>query len=156
MITTNEDGTAQDGPQELPPTAFERAVTEVCAFSEGERAILIHRGKTLLQGTVREMRATYRKRRDALVESFGKTGWTIPVPQASMFAWVPIPERFRPLGSLEFAKLLIQETGVAVAPGVGFGEYGDDHVRFALIENESRTRQAIRGIRDMFRKDGLL
>ena len=95
---------------------------------------------------IREMRQTYRKRRDALVESFAKAGWTFPVPQASMFAWAPIPEPFREMGSLEFSKLLIEKTGVAVAPGIGFGEYGDDHVRIAVVENEQRIRQAARNV----------
>jgi alanine-synthesizing transaminase len=96
---------------------------------------------------IREMRMTYKRRRDVLVDSFEKAGWTIPAPTASMFAWVPIPERFRSLGSIEFAKLLVEKADVAVAPGVGFGEHGDDYVRIALVENEQRIRQAARGIR---------
>ena len=95
---------------------------------------------------IREMRETYRKRRDALVESFTKAGWEFPAPQASMFAWVPIPEKFRHLGSLEFSKLLIEKAEVAVAPGIGFGEHGDDYVRIAIVENEQRIRQAARNI----------
>lgn len=95
---------------------------------------------------IREMRETYRKRRDALVESFSKAGWEFPAPQASMFAWVPIPEKFRHLGSLEFSKLLIEKAEVAVAPGIGFGEHGDDFVRIAIVENEQRIRQAARNI----------
>lgn len=95
---------------------------------------------------IREMREIYRKRRDALVESFGKAGWEFPAPQASMFAWVPIPEKFRHLGSLEFSKLLIEKAEVAVAPGIGFGEHGDDYVRIAIVENEQRIRQAARNI----------
>ncbi|WP_332682693.1 LL-diaminopimelate aminotransferase [Bosea sp. (in: a-proteobacteria)] len=95
---------------------------------------------------IREMRETYRKRRDALVESFAKAGWDFPAPQASMFAWVPIPEKFRHLGSLEFSKLLIEKAEVAVAPGIGFGEHGDDFVRIAIVENEQRIRQAARNI----------
>lgn len=95
---------------------------------------------------IREMRETYRKRRDALVESFGKAGWDFPAPNASMFAWVPIPEKFRHLGSLEFSKLLIEKAEVAVAPGIGFGEHGDDYVRIAIVENEQRIRQAARNI----------
>jgi alanine-synthesizing transaminase len=94
-----------------------------------------------------EMRATYKRRRDVLVDSFAKAGWTIPSPTASMFAWVPIPEKFRPLGSLEFSKLLVEKADVAVAPGIGFGEHGDDYVRIALVENEQRIRQAARNIR---------
>ncbi|MFK8251606.1 LL-diaminopimelate aminotransferase [Ancylobacter terrae] len=99
------------------------------------------------QECIAEMRAVYKKRRDALVESFGKAGWEIPVPKASMFAWAPIPEKFRPLGSVEFAKLLIEKADVAVAPGVGFGEHGDEYVRIAVVENEQRIRQAARNIR---------
>jgi Aspartate/tyrosine/aromatic aminotransferase len=95
---------------------------------------------------IREMRDTYRKRRDALVDSFAKAGWTFPIPQASMFAWAPIPEPFRDMGSLAFSTLLVEKTGVAVAPGIGFGEHGDDHVRIALVENEQRIRQAARNI----------
>jgi alanine-synthesizing transaminase len=95
---------------------------------------------------IREMRAIYKARRDVLVESFAVAGWTIPAPEASMFAWVPVPEKFRHLGSLEFSKLLIEKAEVAVAPGVGFGEHGDDYVRIALVENEQRIRQAARNI----------
>ena len=96
---------------------------------------------------IREMRDTYRKRRDAMVESFSRAGWHVPAPKASMFAWAPIPEVFKPLGSVEFSKLLVEKAEVAVAPGIGFGEHGDDHVRIALVENEQRIRQAARNIR---------
>ena len=96
---------------------------------------------------IEEMRRTYRSRRDVLVESFGRAGWPIPAPPATMFAWAPIPERFADLGSLEFAKLLVSEAGIAVAPGVGFGEYGDQYVRLALVENEQRIRQAARNLK---------
>ena len=99
---------------------------------------------------IREMRATYRRRRDVLVDSFGKSGWTIPEPTASMFAWVPIPDKFKPLGSLEFSKLLVEKADVAVAPGIGFGEHGDEYVRIALVENEQRIRQAARSVRRFF------
>jgi alanine-synthesizing transaminase len=102
------------------------------------------------QDCIDEMRAVYRKRRDVLVESFGKAGWDIPSPSASMFAWVPVPEKFRGLGSVEFSKLLIEKADVAVAPGIGFGEHGDDYVRIALVENEQRIRQAARSIRKFF------
>ena len=102
------------------------------------------------EACIREMRSTYKRRRDVLVESFAKAGWTIPAPTASMFAWVQIPERFRPLGSLEFSKLLVEKADVAVAPGIGFGEHGDDYVRIALVENEQRIRQAARNIRKFF------
>lgn len=94
-----------------------------------------------------EVRKVYRVRRDAMVESFARAGWNIPSPRATMFAWAPIPDQYAHLGSLEFAKLLIQETGVAVAPGVGFGEYGDQYVRLALVENEQRIRQAARNVK---------
>jgi len=99
------------------------------------------------QDCIDEMRATYRRRRDALVDSFGRAGWDIPPPAASMFAWAPIPEKFRALGSLEFSKLLIEKADVAVAPGIGFGEHGDEYVRIALVENEQRIRQAARSLR---------
>ena len=94
-------------------------------------------------------RQLYKSRRDVMVESFGRAGWTIPVPMASMFAWAPIPEAFKHLGSMEFAKRLLTEAHVAVAPGVGFGEEGEGHVRLALVENEQRLRQAARGIKKM-------
>jgi alanine-synthesizing transaminase len=95
---------------------------------------------------ISEMRAIYRKRRDTMVDCFARAGWPIPSPSASMFAWAPIPDRFRNLGSLEFSKLLIEKADVAVAPGLGFGEHGDGHVRIALVENEQRIRQAARNI----------
>ena len=96
---------------------------------------------------IAEVRAVYKKRRDVLVDSFGKAGFPVPPPEATMFAWVPVPEKFRELGSLEFSKLLIEKADVAVAPGVGFGEMGDSHVRIALVENEHRIRQAARNIK---------
>ncbi|MBZ9738392.1 MULTISPECIES: LL-diaminopimelate aminotransferase [unclassified Mesorhizobium] len=96
---------------------------------------------------IAEVRDIYHKRRDVMVDAFGRAGWTIPAPAASMFAWAPIPEPFRHLGSLEFSKLLIEHADVAVAPGVGFGEHGDDFVRVALVENEHRIRQAARNIK---------
>ncbi|WP_407051419.1 LL-diaminopimelate aminotransferase [Methyloraptor flagellatus] len=99
---------------------------------------------------IKEIREVYKKRRDVMVESFEKAGFPVPAPKASMFAWVPIPEKFRHLGSLEFSKLLIEKADVAVAPGVGFGENGDEFVRIALVENEQRIRQAARNIRRFF------
>lgn len=99
---------------------------------------------------IKEMRAIYKRRRDALVESFAKAGWELPPPSASMFAWVKIPERFREMGSLEFSKLLVEKAEVAVAPGIGFGEHGDEYVRIALVENEQRIRQAARNLRRFF------
>ena len=101
------------------------------------------------QEIVEQNRQLYKKRRDVLVESFERAGWPIPVPQASMFAWVPIPERFHNLGSVEFSKRLLTEAKVAVAPGVGFGEEGEGYVRIALVENEQRLRQAARGVKKM-------
>jgi alanine-synthesizing transaminase len=103
-----------------------------------------------LNGTdaiIEDVRNIYQTRRDVMVESFARAGWAIPSPKATMFVWTPIPDQYAHLGSLEFAKLLIQETGVAVAPGVGFGEYGDQYVRLALVENEQRIRQAARNIK---------
>jgi alanine-synthesizing transaminase len=96
---------------------------------------------------IAEVREVYHKRRDVMVDSFGRAGWDIPPPAASMFAWAPIPEAFRHLGSLEFSKLLIEHADVAVAPGIGFGEHGDDYVRLAFVENEHRIRQAARNIK---------
>jgi alanine-synthesizing transaminase len=96
---------------------------------------------------IREMRDCYRRRRDALVDSFGRAGWVVPAPPASMFAWAPLPDMFRSLGSLEFSKLLVEKAEVAVSPGVAFGEYGEGYVRIALVENEQRIRQAARNIR---------
>src|SRR5690554_2109692 len=96
---------------------------------------------------IEEARTIYQSRRDVMVESFGRAGWSIPSPRATMFAWAPIPAPFAHMGSLEFAKLLITETGVAVAPGVGFGEYGDQYIRLAFVENDQRIRQAARAIR---------
>jgi alanine-synthesizing transaminase len=99
------------------------------------------------QDCAREIRAVYRSRRDVLVESMGRAGWYIPAPPASMFAWAPIPEAFRHLGSVEFSKRLLLEAKVAVSPGIGFGEYGEGYVRIALVENEQRIRQAARNVR---------
>jgi alanine-synthesizing transaminase len=96
---------------------------------------------------IREMRETYKRRRDVLVESFGRAGWPIPAPRASMFAWSPIPEPFNALGSVEFSKLLVEKAEVAVSPGTGFGERGEGYVRIALVENEQRIRQAARNVR---------
>ena len=98
-------------------------------------------------GAIEEVRTIYRKRRDVLVESFGRAGWEVPPPPSTMFAWAPIPPAYRHLGSLEFSKLLVEQAHVAVAPGIGFGELGDDHIRIALVENEHRIRQAARNIR---------
>jgi alanine-synthesizing transaminase len=93
------------------------------------------------------MRETYKRRRDVLVESFGRAGWTIPAPKASMFAWAPIPEPFQSLGSVEFSTLLVEKAELAVSPGTGFGERGEGFVRVALVENEQRIRQAARNLR---------
>ena len=104
------------------------------------------------QACVEQTRLMYQQRRDVLCNGLNAAGWYVQKPQATMFVWAPIPEQFRHLGSLEFSKQLLLEGKVAVAPGIGFGEYGDGHVRFALIENEHRTRQAIRGIRTFLRR----
>ncbi|GAB4263425.1 MAG: alanine transaminase [Methylomicrobium sp.] len=100
-----------------------------------------------------EIAEMYRKRRDVLCEGLTAAGWPVPKPKATMFVWAPIPEPYKAMGSLEFSKKLLADAKVAVSPGIGFGQYGDDHVRFGLIENEHRTRQAIRGIRNMLKKD---
>jgi alanine-synthesizing transaminase len=99
------------------------------------------------QDCVAEMRAIYHHRRDVLVETFTKAGWAIPKPTASMFCWAPLPEQFAHLGSVEFAKRLMEGAEIAVAPGAGFGEYGDGYVRIALVENEQRIRQAARNLK---------
>lgn len=103
------------------------------------------------QECVTEICDLYRRRRDVLCEGLNAIGWEVQKPKATMFVWAPIPEQYREMGSLEFSKKLLAEAGVAVSPGIGFGDYGDDHVRFGLIENEHRTRQALRGIKRMFR-----
>ncbi len=108
------------------------------------------------QDCVEQVRQTYQRRRDVLAAGLNGLGWPVQLPRASMYIWAEIPEAYRAMGSLEFAKKLLVDARVAVSPGVGFGQYGDSHVRFSLIENEARTRQAVRGIRDMFRKDGIL
>ena len=107
------------------------------------------------QDCVEEIRMMYQERRDVLCEGLNNIGWEVKIPKATMFVWAKIPEIYREMGSLEFSKKLLLEAKVAVSPGIGFGEYGDDHVRFSLIENEHRTRQAMRGLKAMFKKDGL-
>lgn len=99
------------------------------------------------QENVAANRALYKARRDVLVDSFGRAGWDIPPPAASMFAWAPIPEAFKHLGAMEFSKKLLSEAQVAVAPGVGFGEEGEGYVRIAMVENEQRLRQAARNVK---------
>lgn len=105
------------------------------------------------QDCVTEIRNMYQDRRDVLCSGLDSIGWIVEKPKATMFVWAPIPEEYKQMGSLEFSKKLLIDAKVAVSPGIGFGEYGDDHVRFSLIENEHRTRQAIRGLREMFKKD---
>ncbi len=107
------------------------------------------------QECVEEIRDMYQRRRDVLCEGLCHIGWHVEKPKATMFVWAQIPEQYRSMGSLEFSKKVLKEARVAVSPGIGFGEYGDDHVRFSLIENEHRTRQALRGLKEMFRKDGV-
>jgi alanine-synthesizing transaminase len=106
------------------------------------------------QDCVDEIRAMYQSRRDVLCDGLNAMGWAVEKPKATMFVWAPIPEPYQAMGSLDFSKKLLREAKVAVSPGIGFGSYGDDHVRFGLIENEHRTRQALRGIKDMLRRDG--
>jgi len=108
------------------------------------------------QDCVETVRRVYQGRRDVLCSGLKTAGWNVEVPKATMYVWAPIPEPYCKLGSLEFSKRLLTDARIAVAPGIGFGHYGDDHVRFAMIENEARTRQALRGIKEMFKKDGLL
>jgi alanine-synthesizing transaminase len=108
------------------------------------------------QQCVRDIAAAYQKRRDVLVKGLREAGWPVECPKASMYIWARIPEPYRALGSLEFAKQLLAKARVSVSPGIGFGDHGDGHVRFALIENESRIRQAVRGIKAMFKQDGLV
>jgi alanine-synthesizing transaminase len=108
------------------------------------------------QACVQEICATYQSRRDVLAKGLCEAGWAVDKPKASMYIWARIPEPYRHLGSLEFAKQLLAKAKVCVSPGIGFGEYGDEYVRFALIENEARIRQAIRGIKTMLRDDGLV
>ena len=100
-----------------------------------------------IQDAVKEITAVYKNRRDVLVEGLNKIGWEIEKPKATMFVWAPIPEKFKQMGSLDFSKVLLKEGKVAVSPGIGFGEYGEGYVRFALVENEHRIRQAVRGIK---------
>jgi len=108
------------------------------------------------QECVEEIRLKYQKRRDVMVKGMQELGWMVDNPKASMYIWARIPPHYSGMGSLEFAKKILNEAKVAVSPGIGFGDYGDDHVRIALIENEARSRQALRGIKDMFKKDGVL
>jgi alanine-synthesizing transaminase len=108
------------------------------------------------QDCVVEMRALYKERRDVLIRGLAQAGWDIPSPEGSMFAWAPIPPRYAHLGSVEFSKLLLQRAQVAVAPGLGFGEFGDTHVRIGLVENPHRLRQAIRNIRNFLHADSNL
>ncbi len=101
---------------------------------------------------IQEIRDVYKHRRDVLIDAFDRVGWHVPAPEATMFAWAPIPEPLKKLGSLEFSKLLLQEADIAVSPGIGFGEYGDTHVRIALVENEQRIRQAARNLKKFLDK----
>ena len=107
------------------------------------------------QACVHEIAATYQKRRDVLVKGLREAGWMVDCPKASMYIWAKIPDSYRAMGSVEFAKHLLAKAKVCVSPGIGFGDHGDDHVRFALIENEARIRQAVRGIKAMFKADNL-
>ncbi len=108
------------------------------------------------QDCVKEICDIYQKRRDVLCHGLFSAGWVVDKPKATMFVWARIPEPYRQMGSLEFCKKLLTDAKVAVSPGIGFGQYGDEYVRFSLIENEHRTRQAIRSIREMFRRDKLI
>jgi alanine-synthesizing transaminase len=107
------------------------------------------------QDCVEAARTLYRERRDVLVDGLAKAGWPVPKPTATMFCWAPLPESCREMGSLAFAKLLLEEADVAVSPGIGFGEHGDGHVRMALVENKHRLRQAVRNIRAFLARRGV-
>ncbi|MCX0501215.1 alanine transaminase [Erwinia billingiae] len=108
------------------------------------------------QQCVKDIAEQYKRRRDVLVKGLHEAGWMVEIPKASMYVWAKIPDHYAQMGSLEFAKHMLQEAKVCVSPGIGFGDYGDTHVRFALIENSDRIRQAVRGIKSMFRADGIL
>ncbi|MCP4286265.1 MAG: alanine transaminase [Gammaproteobacteria bacterium] len=108
------------------------------------------------QECVQDLRSMYQRRRDVMCGGLNASGWQVEIPKATLYIWAKIPEPYRQMGSLEFSKKLLADAKVAVAPGIGFGEFGDDAVRIALIENAHRSRQALKGIRDMFRNDGLL
>ncbi len=108
------------------------------------------------QQCVKDIAAQYQRRRDVLYKGLTEAGWAVDCPKASMYIWARIPEPYRALGSLEFARQLLDKAKVCVSPGIGFGDQGDEYVRFALIENEARIRQAVRGIRGMFKRDGLV
>ena len=107
------------------------------------------------QDCVDDIRALYKERRDVLCEGLNSIGWEVEKPKATMFVWAKIPQQYRKIGSLEFSKKLLKEAKVAVSPGIGFGDFGDEYVRFGLIENNHRTRQAVRGIKQMFKNDSL-
>jgi len=107
------------------------------------------------QDCVDDIRKLYRDRREVLIKGLVDAGWNVPSPPATMFAWAPLPDHFKHLGSIEFSKLLLREARVAVSPGIGFGEYGDGHVRIALVENRQRIRQAVRNIKLFFRASGV-
>src|SRR5437879_2919091 len=141
-------GVIRSVPSEPTPQFFE-AVERAIAYSIPKPIALIGP-----DDCSKEMRDTYRKRRDALVESFGRAGWDIPPPQASMFAWAPLPKDFQSVGSMQFATLMVEKSGVVVSPGVAFGEHGEGYVRIAMVENEQRIRQAARGVR-RFLESGL-
>ena len=108
------------------------------------------------QDCVEDIRQTYQRRRDVMVKGLHDIGWRVEIPRASMYVWAKIPDYYAAMGSIGFTKHLLEQAKIAVAPGIGFGDHGDDHVRIALIENENRLRQALRGVKEMFRKDGLL
>ena len=108
------------------------------------------------QDCVEDIRLNYQRRRDVMVKGLHDVGWMVENPKASMYIWAKIPDNYAKMGSIEFTKRLMDQAKIAVSPGIGFGDHGDDHVRIALIENENRLRQALRGVKEMFRKDGLL
>ena len=125
-------------------------------FAAGNQTLIaaLTRIKSYLDYCVEANRQLYKKRRDVLVGGLCAAGWQVPSPPATMFVWAPVPERFRELGSLAFSKLLLQEANVATSPGIGFGEYGEDHVRLALVENRHRLRQAVRNVKAFLTRHG--
>ena len=128
-------------------------ITTPDIITEGTSAIAALEGD---QQCVHDIAEQYKQRRDTIVRGLHDAGWMVENPKAAMYIWAKIPEPYAHLGSLEFAKKLLSDAKVCVSPGIGFGDYGDDHVRFALIENQDRIRQAVRGIKAMFRADGLM
>ena len=137
----------------LPDLKIEQALTKIKSYLDyGAFTPVQVASIAALNGPqecVNEIRSVYKKRRDILISSFKRAGWSLPLPDATMFAWAPIPEKYSNKGSLYFSKILLKKAGVAVSPGVGFGKYGDKHVRISLVENEHRIRQAAKNVKKL-------